>query len=79
MLSGYCDGQSRNFGAHTVIDGDIEKVGCVSIEDNETLGVWMMSNGRDVVLATYLAMGTHDPAVSMEFAEVELMIESIDF
>lgn len=79
MLDRYCDGQSRNFGEHTVIDGDIEKVGCVSFEGGETLGVWMLSNGRDVVLMTYLAIGTHDPTVSRELAEVKMMIQTIGF
>lgn len=79
ILGRYCESLSRDFGAHIVSDGDIEKVGCISFEDDETLGVWMLSNGFDVVLVTYLATGAHHPTVSKELAEVKLMIETIDF
>ena len=79
MLGRHCDGLARAFGSHIVSDGDIDKVGCVSFEHGETLAIWHLSNGRDVVLVTYCAMGTGDPEISKELAECKGMVETIDF
>ncbi|GAA2817238.1 hypothetical protein EDC40_103647 [Aminobacter aminovorans] len=79
MMGKHCEGLARDFGSHTVSDGDIDKVGCVSFEHGETMAMWYLSNGRDVVLVTYCAMGTGDPEISKELAESKLMVETIDF
>lgn len=79
MLTRHCDGLSRSFGAHDVSKGNIERVGCVSFEHHQTLAIWYLSNGSDVVLVTYCAMGTRDPEISKELAESKRMVETIDF
>jgi hypothetical protein len=79
LLLGFCEHKQRKFGAPIMNDGAIESVGCTSYDNGETLSVWYLSNGRDIVLATYIAIGVGDPEIAKELAEATRIIGSIDF
>lgn len=79
MLGEFCRKQARVFDDPVTNMGKVFSVGCVSRDLNETLGVWYLSNGSAVVLATYLALSFDRPEVASELAEVRQSIATMDF
>ena len=59
-------------GTHAFVCGDFGT-------DAETVHIWYVSNGRDVVLATYLAQTSSDRRVALELRDTAAMISSLDF
>ncbi|AZO35683.1 MAG: hypothetical protein EOS76_33345 [Mesorhizobium sp.] len=79
MLAEFCRKQPRAFDDPVTNMGKVFSVGCVSHDLSETLGVWYLSNGSDVVLATYLGLSFDHPEVASELAEVRQSIATMDF
>jgi len=54
-------------------------VGCVSITSEEIIAVWFLSDGRDLILATYTSLSPGDPATMKEIDEATQMVKSLGF
>ena len=59
--------------------GRINTVEHVSDGEEELIAVWHLSNGRDVVMATYTSLTPKDPKTGYELNEARQLVESIEF
>ena len=47
--------------------------------DDEFIRVWYMTNGKDLVLATYVVLGSHVGTAAAELEEASRIVASVDF
>ncbi|PBC06666.1 hypothetical protein [Mesorhizobium sp. WSM3859] len=79
MLLGYCTNLARKFHEPVEKAGRINAVERVSNDGEELLAVWHLSNGRDVVLATYIGASPRNPQTGNELSQARQLVESIEF
>jgi hypothetical protein len=54
-------------------------VGGISNTDRETIAIWYLSNGTDVVLVTYTSLEPQNPATVKELARATEIVKSTEF
>jgi hypothetical protein len=79
LLENFCARHGFNCHPQAEGHGNIQVVKSHAIMDRELVAVWYVSNGADVVLATYVSQRADSDVTNDELREAETVIRSLKF
>ncbi|RAZ86978.1 hypothetical protein DPM33_26920 [Mesorhizobium hawassense] len=79
MLANFCANLPHEFDEPVERAGPVNAVGCAAHGPEQLVAVWLLSNGRDVTLATYTSLSPEDPETGVELRQARQLVESIEF
>jgi len=80
LMIGFC--QNNQIEIDQVSEGEFGRVKCASIfseNGSQVISAWLLTNGKDFALVTYVALGEENDEIAGELDQAREIISSISF